>query len=81
MTASDFDRDHDVIFLADIREESIYVAIQLCLPGAVDLSHGARCEAHFLRSAVQFRTTVIDGGVVPSIGAFIRNRCPSAAGT
>jgi hypothetical protein len=26
MTASDFDRDRDVIFFADTREESIYTA-------------------------------------------------------
>ena len=28
MTASDFDRDRDVIFFADTREESIYAAFE-----------------------------------------------------
>ena len=32
MTASDFDRDRDVIFLADTREESIYPAFIVIYP-------------------------------------------------
>src|SRR5258706_11156324 len=39
------------------------------------------CHAHFFNPAVQFSTTVIDGGAVSAFWVFTRKRCPSRDGS